>query len=402
MYLMSRNRVTDQIMTDVKVDVGPCGPRYVRIEKGQYLTPGPYYAQGNQKIVWKVHRFQKNPKQFTVEPLVWICPKLDYPAQGYDPVWTSWKRELYFAPWMGSQDLGPIVLKSGPDYMIVQKLDGDVTQLAHRQARQYMADHPGKFPSNHGPKNTLLLTRKQIRQLFTLVDKISRLGIVLGDLKIDNIGYFIDADDPTNYHFRIYDFGFTGFETNHGRLRDESSSSLLPYFGWSFIYGCDAHRPIPDTLRPYANILQLVQSLDTIVPFLYIQEDDGKQGLSLWTSESVDSLLPQTSHAWKEFYRACPQIHPLPSDQQQFTDQLANMKVFRQNTRKFFLPFEFQANDHKFLPGEKVSETQPIVIPRFDPSFPQIEQLLPALPRRGGTLVIPIFHMSMYPDRNVR
>jgi len=140
-----------------------------------------------------------------------MCPLSTPEAKGIDPDWSAWKRELHFAPWMGIEKLGPAIVAGNSEFMIAERMDGDVLDLAQKQAKSYFTANPRLLPGSHTFQNTILLTRIQMRHLLTLVDRLSRFGIVLGDLKLENIGYLLDPEDPQDFdlvQFRIFDFGF--------------------------------------------------------------------------------------------------------------------------------------------------------------------------------------------------
>jgi serine/threonine protein kinase len=125
---------------------------------------------------------------------------------------------------------------------IMPRMDMTVEQLGIAQFDElFGADANALRP------HLMLFTDRQLQRLFSMALQISSYGVILGDLKLDNILYTVATDD-----FRFIDFGFTGdYQTHGGKVWE-------PHWGWTHIMGCNQHKPISQDLVPAANIWQLL------------------------------------------------------------------------------------------------------------------------------------------------
>lgn len=121
------------------------------------------------------------------------------------------------------------------------------------------------FGKGSNVMNALMFTDVQINKIYALARKLSELGIIHGDLKLDNIMYRVHDDS-----FIIIDFGFTGTYKEH------EGKYYSARWGFTHAMGCKQSEdsPVPQQLSRFANVWQLTVDIGSSVPFVLIGIED--------------------------------------------------------------------------------------------------------------------------------
>lgn len=129
-------------------------------------------------------------------------------------------------------------------YVVMDKWDGDMDHLAREQA----GDEPG----------VLRFTYPQFLKMFQIIELLTKLGIVHGDLKLDQFLQRNKGNDIV-----ITDFGLAG---DAAAADNGKTMVYAPRMGWSHSIGCPATKPIKEliaspSLKRYFNAWQFESAL---------------------------------------------------------------------------------------------------------------------------------------------
>lgn len=178
--------------------------------------------------------------------------------------------------------------------MLMERFDMSAEQLGTKQYEQFFGKGSAVL------QGSMMFTDTQIQALFELALQLSKLGVLHGDLKLDNIMYSVNGD-----RFVVIDFGFTG---TYKRYKDKVWTAR---WGFTHAMGCSQTKEIPKELIPSANVWQLLVDLGTYPLILIaIQNPNSERGVD--EIRLLTGLGPRWSQimnrqALREIQKDCPQ-----------------------------------------------------------------------------------------------
>ncbi len=208
---------------------------------------------------------------------------------------SAMQREIFFAKLLGvsPHHLCPPVVDhlscshQSQQYGITvcERMDSDARRLGQQQSERVFGHPYRTFPA-------LLFYESQIQCMVALAGKLSMLGVIHGDFKLDNILW------KGGRVCKITDFGFSGTQG--------TSNQLTPHWGFTRHFGCPgdaAIEPTPDILYE-VNLWQLFVSLSA-EPLVFVMSDKSRQiRILMGFNASKQSLLSRQNFVTLQ--RVCP------------------------------------------------------------------------------------------------
>lgn len=202
------------------------------------------------------------------------------------------EREIYYSDRLSIYGISAKVYKfqrCGFHFtMAVEKMYANALEIGQAQFKYV-------FPS--AGTEGLLFSATQFISMLTVIMKLSKLGVVHGDLKLENI--MLSSLLTKHEDFRLIDWWFAG-----------DYHRYTPLWGFSHVYGCPPQGPIPTSVGTNANLWQFFMSLlGEVWPFVWNAET---QQLFLLHDVFQHQNVISTEQIKNVVENACPSavIHP--------------------------------------------------------------------------------------------